>query len=128
MQSTLKVTSLVKPLGYGPVMLAHYFQGEEEEEDLQDMLERLTLCGHDLKVLSVDIVFSETLGNLGGQEVFSKFRAAIAARILVARVPAPMRVVVNGGPQILRTEEHLKGLLSLQYREIGQVMTDNLLL
>lgn len=39
-----------------------------------------------------------------------------------------MHVVVNGGPQILRTEEHLKGLLSLQYREIGQVMTDNLLL
>lgn len=96
MQSTLKVTSLVKPLGYGPVMLAHYFQGEEEEEDLQDMLERLTLCGHDLKVLSVDIVFSETLGNLGGQEVFSKFRAAIAARILVARVPAPMQILVQG--------------------------------
>ncbi|CAK9108612.1 RNase H domain-containing protein, partial [Durusdinium trenchii] len=107
------------------------------KRDLQEFLERIVIEPHEVKVLSVDIVFSEELGNLAKPAVYSKFRDAFQCGLLVAAGCGPpceswsrarLHGAQDGGPMTLRSAAHLQGLPALQLKEFGQVAIGNDLL
>lgn len=125
------------PLRYRPVMVAHFFSGHRRPNDLQDMLERLSLGRHESWILSIDIVFSESKGNLADPEIFLKIKSAFAHGLLIAAWAGPpcetwsrarLHGAEDGGPQIVRTEQELQGLQTLTLREVEQVLIGNCLL
>ena len=70
-------------------MVAHVFSGHRRPGDVQEMLEKMNLPGHNLHVLSIDIIFSEQYGNLVGPKVFHKFKQASSEGLLVALAAGP---------------------------------------
>lgn len=117
--------------------IAHLFSGHRREHDLQSFLEKISFGSHNLVVLSVDIVFSEQLGNLARPEVFARFREAIILGLLVAAGCGPpcetwsrarLHGAQDGGPMILRDAVSLHGLPQLRLGQFEQLMTGNLLL
>lgn len=133
----VKAGFVMRPLPYKPVMIAHLFSGHRRPGDLQEFLERIMIEPHEVKVLSVDIVFSEELGNLAKPGIYPKFRDAFHCGLLVAAGCGPpceswSRARLHGardrGPMTLRSASHLKGLPALQLKEFGQVAIGNDLL
>ena len=133
----VKASFVMRPLPYKPVMIAHLFSGHRRLGDLQEFLERIVIEPHEVKVLSVDIVFSEELGNLAKPAVYSKFRDAFQCGLLVAAGCGPpceswsrarLHGAQDGGPMTLRSAAHLQGLPALQLKEFGQVAIGNDLL
>ena len=136
LQQKFEQNFVPKAIRYRPILVAHLFSGHRRLGDLQEELEKLPLSPH-LRALSVDIVFSEEHGNLANPAVFHRFRTAIEMGILVACVSGPpceswsrarLHGKTDGGPDILRSVEHLPGLPKLFLREFAQVAMGNLLL
>ena len=133
-----KLPDVPRVLKYRPVLMAHIFSGHRREGDLQSFLEDLQVPEpHCVRVLSVDIVFSESWGNLLCPTTFNKFKDAIRCgllRIVCAGPPcetwsrARSHGCEDGGPLPVRDATHLRGLPELRLREVRQVSTGNDLL
>ena len=137
-QDLPKLPDVPRVLKYRPVLMAHIFSGHRREGDLQSFLEDLQVPEpHCVRVLSVDIVFSESWGNLLCPTTFNKFKDAIRCgllRIVCAGPPcetwsrARSHGCEDGGPLPVRDATHLRGLPELRLREVRQVSTGNDLL
>ena len=127
-----------RPLKYNPVVCAHLFSGRRRSGDVQSALEESSFP-HQLKslVLSVDIIFSESMGNLLAPSTFSLFARACHDGIITIIVAGPpcetwsrarLRGEWDGGPRQVRSEEELAGLSPLTLRELEQISIGNQLL
>ena len=132
-------TRVARPLRLRQVVFLHLFSGHRREGDLQQAIERIgTTIGQDIVALSVDIVISESYGNLLDPTILSLFVRAIAAGWVAGTAAGPPcetwsvareRYYAEGhGPRPLRDAFHLIGYDVLKLRELNQVNTGNQLL
>ena len=117
----------VRPPKYQPVVFAHLFSGHRRFSDVQECLER-----KGFSMISVDIIFNVTLGDLNRPETFALFKRAIEENVIQGIVAGPPcetwsrargQPLPDGssGPRVLRTNAKPFGKLDLSKREDEQV-------
>ena len=127
--------SLSGRIFYRPVVVAHLFSGRRREGDLQSHLEAWKGILEGARILSIDIIFHPTLGDMLNSETQALFRRAIAEGVLHALVCGPpcetwsvARHRDDQGPRPLRSAELPGGLPGLRPKEIKQLSIGNELL
>ena len=120
---------------YQPVVVAHLFSGRRREGDLQSHLESWHGSLEGAKVMSIDIIFHPTLGDMLNPATQLLFRRAIAAGVLHAIVCGPpcetwtiARHHDSQGPRPVRSAEIPSGLPGLRHKELRQLSIGNELL
>ena len=118
-----------------PVVVAHLFSGRRRPGDLQMHLEQWGGILQGAKVLSIDIIFHPTLGDMLNPETLRLFRRAIAEGVLHALVCGPpcetwtvARHSDDNGPRPLRSAISPAGLPGLLPKERRQLAIGNDLL
>ena len=112
---------------YTPVIFAHLFSGHRRAADVQECLERKGIV-----MISVDIIFNITLGDLNRPETFALFRRALEQNVLQGIVAGPPcetwsrargKELSDGtaGPRVVRTNSRPYGRVDLSKREDDQV-------
>ena len=128
-----------RPLRYKQIIVAHLFSGRRRPGDLQEQLEKLSWpSGTSLLTLSVDIIFSESWGNLLRPGTLQLFLRACREGLITAMVAGPpcetwsiarlRGLYGDNGPRPLRNADHLQGFSQLSIREAQQVCLGNELL
>ena len=132
-------TPVERPLRFRQVVVAHLFSGRRRIGDLQAHLESLPLpAGLSWMILSVDIIFNETWGNLLRPDTLQLFLRACKEGIVTALVAGPpcetwsiarlRGLYGDNGPRPLRDVDNLSGYNQLSVRETQQVCIGNELL
>ena len=128
-----------RPIRFRQILVAHLYSGRRREGDIQSFAEQhwLHTSGR-MRVLSVDIIFSETWGNLMRQQTREVFLHAAMQGILTAVVAGPpcetwsiarrKGLYEMSGPVPVRDVHNLEGFPCLSIREAKQVCTGNDLL
>ena len=121
-------------IAYHPVIVAHLFSGRRRAGDLQSFLESKPFFQTGL-VLSVDIVFHATAGDLTNPETLQLFCRAIREHRIHAIVSGPpcetwstARTADDSGPRPLRSAQQPVGLIGLYLKELMQLIVGNNLL
>lgn len=127
-----------RPLSLKQFLFLHLFSGHRREGDLQQAVEGLGDCNVDVTALSVDVVISESFGNLLDPDTLSLFMRAIAAGWVAGGAAGPPcetwtvareRYLQDGyGPRPLRDVNNLAGFEVLKMHELKQVSIGNQLL
>ena len=127
------------PIRFRQILVARLYSGRRRPGDIQSFAERhwLHTSGR-MKVLSVDIIFSETWGNLMRPQTREVFLHAAMQGILtavVAGLPCETWSIARrkglyemSGPVPVRDVHNLEGFPCLSIREAKQVCTGNDLL
>ena len=130
-----RITRPAPSLAYKPVCLAHLFSGHRRYGDIQFFAEKCDGILQDARILSVDIVFDITYGDLARGETVELFCRAIQQGYLHAVIAGPpcetwsvAREANEEGPRKLRDAQHLSGLDALTSRELAQIEVGNTLL
>ena len=129
-----------KPIYFKQVMIAHLFSGRRRQGDFQDWASATSWQNGQYKPLplSVDIIFSETWGNLLNPTTAALFTDAIRSGWLVAVLAGPpcetwsiarqRGLYDDNGPKPLRSLGILEGFGLLTIREVKQLCVGNELL
>ena len=126
------------------LVFIHLFSGERRRGDIQQFLEKLTAPeGYFIHILSVDVIFDETAGDLANarnQRMWIRFaRAGLIAGVFSgppceswsrARLRGGVAgfSLGDGGPRVIRTEEETSGLNTVKVKEARQLLLANRLL
>ena len=126
------------------LVFLHLFSGERRDGDIQSFLETMEApAGYCLHVLSVDVIFDSIAGDLANF-CNQKRWLAFARDGLIAGIfsgppceswsRARLRGGIaghstgDGGPRVLRTEEHISGFETVRVQEAQQLLLANRLL
>lgn len=112
---------------HAPVIFAHLFSGHRRTADIQECLEKKGCV-----MISVDIIFNVSLGDLNRPETFNLFRRALEQNVLQGFVAGPPcetwsrargRALSDGtlGPRVVRTNARPYGKVDLTRKEDEQV-------
>ena len=112
---------------YTPVIFAHLFSGHRRFADVQDCIEKKGYV-----MISVDIIFNVTLGDLNRPDTFALFKRALEENVLQGIVAGPPcetwsrargKPLSDGtsGPRVVRTNARPYGRVDLTRKEDEQV-------